>query len=98
MKSPQQRVAAIKLSIRIWRLGFLSLIPFVGVGPILSAVITLWHLRTLEYDWNPGRSRLIFGIVLISLGAFISLACVAVALLKYSEEISDLVSRYNPFQ
>ncbi|MDB6053463.1 MAG: hypothetical protein JWN25_986 [Verrucomicrobiales bacterium] len=96
MNSALQRATAIKLSLRVWRLGWLSLLPFLGIGPILVNIVTLLHIHTLNHDWNPARYRLFSGIALSLLGGLISISIVVALIIKHYEEFYDFISPYLP--
>jgi hypothetical protein len=84
MNTALERATAIKLSLRIWRMGWLSLLPFVGAVGWAINLTTLWHLRSLKYDWNPAKRRLITGLILSMLGLLFALVKIAFIFIRMS--------------
>jgi len=67
------RVRVINLSLRCFTLGWLSLIPFLGVLPALLGLSCYARARNeAGGEWNPAKAYLIWGCVLAWCGLAIS--------------------------
>ena len=82
MKEPAARIHLIEESLRCFMLGWLSLIPVLGLAPGVLA-IRLHFLVWAGEDggWNPAKRYLLAGLCLAWCGIAISIAALAVGLL-----------------
>lgn len=78
MLNPAQRIRVIKLSLRCFVYGWLSLLPLIGLPASIVAIGT--HFRTMAVcggQWNPAKRYLVVGYCLAWLGVLISVGVVA---------------------
>ena len=82
MDSPEDRIRIIRQSLRCFTLGWLSLIPLIGLGLGVLAIVLHFKVWTGGgATWNPARPYLLWGFVLAWFGGLISMATLALFLL-----------------
>ncbi len=75
MLSPTARIDLIQRSLRCYVLGWLSLIPLLGLGLAVHAINLHFKIRAdTGQEWNPAQTYLRLGFGLSCLGLAISLA------------------------
>lgn len=92
-----QRIAAIEDSLACFTYGWLTCIPFVGVGYLYPAVRRFMRARRQTVDWNPARGYLAAGMFLTGIGWLITLAVwsrLAAGVLSLVEPHSDYLDEW----
>jgi ABC-type Fe3+ transport system permease subunit len=70
---PQARIEIIQCSMQCFVLGFVALVPLVGLPVGVWVLMRYWRVkRRYGFKWNPARRYLHWGCVCASLGAGIS--------------------------
>lgn len=77
MKSPEERILAINRSLRCFAMGWCSLLPPFGIVLFPIALVTFSRTRIdTSGQWNPASRYLNWGMILATIGGFISLVAV----------------------
>lgn len=71
--SPAARIAVMEDSLRCLAYGWLSLVPLLGVGPVISAVRLFRRVDREASEWNPAHHLWLRGLVLASFGFWANL-------------------------
>ena len=79
MPTPADKVRVIEQSLRCFVFGLLSLIPLLGLPFAILAVVRhrdAWSQA--DWEWNPAKAYLVWGLGLAWLGGLISLGGLAI--------------------
>jgi len=69
------KVRVIKLSLRCFTMGWLGLLPLIGMVPALMAIFLYLKVKTASDDeWNPAGKHLLWGYILGYIGMAMSVA------------------------
>ena len=82
------KVYVIKGSLRCYALGWLALIPFLGIGPAAAALLLFERVRReAGEEWNPARRQLYCGRILSWVGLLFSTVVCGLALAAVVREM-----------
>jgi hypothetical protein len=86
LETAVERIKLIKRSLLCFALGFIALIPGLGVPFAIGALVTYLRTAHAEVDWNPAGRYLLLGLILAVVGLVTSVVIACLIVLYIAED------------